>query len=228
MYYIGCLISLATKLFTRMKEKISAELVKKFPGLSKKFLGLLADKLATKVTEESQIEGALAELDNSPIPITDLATEFQKEGDRRVTDAEKEWKKKNPPKPEGKTEDPKSDDPPKNDDVPEWAKALLNEVKTLKREKVQGTMKEQLKAKLKDVPESYYAKRALPEKEEDLEAFAEEVKADYSAFEGELVEKGLMSTKRPVDGNGGPANTAAVDADIKEWANKGKPASTTT
>jgi hypothetical protein len=70
-----------------MKEKILAELVKKFPGLSKEFLGFWAEKMAVKTTEESAIEGAIGELEKLPIPLTDLAAAFQKEGDKRATEA---------------------------------------------------------------------------------------------------------------------------------------------
>ena len=69
------------------KAKILAQLVKDYPGLSKHVLGLIADKLAAKVTDESEIEGAIAELENTPISIKDYADFLQKETDRRVAAA---------------------------------------------------------------------------------------------------------------------------------------------
>jgi hypothetical protein len=65
-----------------MKEKILAELKKKYAGqLTVKFMEGLAERLEPKVKEEKDIEGVISELDNLPIKITDL----QAEGDRRAS-----------------------------------------------------------------------------------------------------------------------------------------------
>lgn len=204
-----------------LKDKILAQLVAKFPGVSKKFLGLWADKLAAKVTEESGIQGAVDELDNLPIPLTELATEFQREGDRRVTEAEQARKKPNPPaKKPGKTEDDPEEPAPSNsnDEAPAWAKSLMEDVRAMKAEKVQGTMKTKAADLLKDVPEKFYAGRALPEKEEDLQAFVDTVKGDYTTFKQELVNQGLMSATPPA-GAGEPAKLkdSTFDAVIDGW-----------
>lgn len=93
-----------------MYEKILAQLVSKNPGVSKTVLGLIAEKLAERVTDENQIEGVISDFEtNSPVSIKDYAELLQKEGDRRVSDA---LKKKstdpaptNPPAP-GNPSDP--------------------------------------------------------------------------------------------------------------------------
>lgn len=93
-----------------MWEKILAQLVAKHPGVSKSVLGLLAKKLADKVTEESQIEGVITDYEtNSPISIKEYADLLQSESDKRVTEA---LKKKsdipnppNPPQPGGDPND---------------------------------------------------------------------------------------------------------------------------
>jgi hypothetical protein len=168
-----------------MKEKILAQLIAKYPGVSKKFLGLLAEKQSTKVTDETQIEGVINELDNLPISVTDLAAEWQKEGDARVIAAKKEWLV-NPPKPDKPPKtDPPPTDPPKPDDEPAWFKAYreANDAKLngLLQEKQQQSLQQKLKSheKLKDIPEKFWSKRQLP-KDEEIDAFADEVATDYS------------------------------------------------
>jgi hypothetical protein len=212
-----------------MREKILAQLAAKWPGVSKKFLGLWADKLVPKVTEESQIQGVIDELEKLPVPITDLATEYQKEGDRRVTEAEAAWKKKVPaPADPGKT-DPDPKDPPP-DDMPAWAKQLMGAVTALQKDRTHTSMASRMAEKLKDVPAGFYKGRALPDKEEDFETFVESVQKDWTDFRQEQITAGLMTQTPPAGGSGGtnpPANNSkVVDADIAAWAQKGKTAVT--
>ena len=97
-----------------MYEKILAQLMAKNPGVSKVILGLIAKKIAEKVTEENQIEGAITEYEsNSPVTIAEYADLLQKEGDKRVATALKKAKEDKPTDPEP---DPK-DDPSKPGDV---------------------------------------------------------------------------------------------------------------
>lgn len=198
-----------------MREKILAQLVAKYSGVSKKFLGLWADKLQSKVTEESQIEGVIGELENLPVSIPDLAAEYQKEGDARVSEAKKQWAT-NPPKPDLPPTPPKTD-PPAPDDTAALLKQLLTEVNNLKAEKAKGTIQEKFKAnpKLKDIPEALYKGRALPEKEEELEAFVDEIVADHKALEQSLIDKGFAQQSTPISGVSG---SKTVDADIAAWA----------
>lgn len=212
-----------------MREKILAQLIAKHAGVSKTALGLIADKLAKKVTEESGIEQAITDFDNA-VSITEYAADLQREADKRVGEAKKEWDKKNPPKKDPpKTEE--GEDPPKNDDTPAWAKSLMDEVKQLKTEKVQGGMKTKATELLKEVPAHFWNGRALPEKEEDLQTFVDSISADYTAFTQHLVDKGLMTATPPggggeSGGGGKDLNEKAIDANIKAWADKSKPAET--
>lgn len=206
-----------------MKEQILAKLVIKFPGLSKAFLGLLATQMAKKVTEESGIDAAITELDNAPIPIAELAADFQREGDRRVTDAKKEWDKKNPPKPSEKTDPPAPEkDPPTADDTPAWAKTLMQEIANLKADKVKGSMQSRLKEKLKDVPEKFYAKRALPEKEEEFDAFADEIQADWNELKDAKVVADLATGTKPQNGSANEQASKAISPEVKAFVEKQK------
>ena len=208
-----------------MRAKILVELRKKFPGLSVEFLGLLAIKLESKVTEESQIEGVVTGLDNLPIPVTELAAEFQKEGDRRVTAAEKKWKTENPPK------DPKPDptDPPA-DPKPGDANALLmkelkelrNDFNNLKTQSTQKSLSEKLHAKLteKKIPVKLAIGRKL-EKDEDLDTVLGEIEADYSELKQGFIDQGLLSATIPPKGET-TLRTDNADNDIKSWAQSKK------
>ena len=160
------------------RKQILAQLKAKHPGVSEKVLGLIADKLVAKVTAEDEIEGVITELDNLPISIKDYADFLQKEGDRRVTEATRKPKEGEltPPAPAGIP-----------DDAPEYVKELLgvvktlgSQVETLVKEKHTGSIKSKLAAAIgTDVPETFYKRIALPEKDEDVEALAEEIKADW-------------------------------------------------
>lgn len=66
-----------------MKEKIIAELKKKYAGqLTSKFMASLAERLSEKVEKEEDIEGVIGELESSVVKIGDIQTE----GDRRVSE----------------------------------------------------------------------------------------------------------------------------------------------
>lgn len=203
-----------------MREKILAQLVSKYAGVSKNALGLLADKLAKKVTEESGIEQAITDLDNA-YPITEFAADLQREADRRVGDAKKEWEKKNPPTPP-KLDNPPINDPPKPDEMPAWAKTLVDQVANLTKEKAHGTIQAKAKELLKDVPEVIWKGRALPENEDGLDGFVQEVTKDYNDYKQDQINKGLMSATPPAgSGDGKPSgggDKKAIDANIVEWA----------
>lgn len=209
-----------------MKEKILAQLKAKFSGVSQKALGLIADKLAKKVTEESGIEQAITDFDNA-VGITDFAADLQREGDSRVTEAQKEWDKKNP-KP---ATPPKTEEIPKGDDIPAWAKTLTDQIATLTKEKAQTSIRSKAAEQLKDIPETFWKRAAVPETEDGLTEFVDSIKADYSSFQQGLIDKGLMNATAPAgggagggDGAGGKADAKKLDADIAAWANNGKPA----
>lgn len=204
-----------------MRDKILAQLKLKFPGvnLSKARLDTIVDKLATKITDETQIEAKLDEL-NDIMPFADIARQ-----DDRLRTLEANAKNAKPqPKPDAENGGEGGEGSGgKNDDTPAWAKSLMQQVESLKADKTQTGMRSRLAEKLKDVPASYYAKRALPEKDEDLEAFIEEVKTDYTAFKQELVNDGLAVQAKPVNGeDGGKPAEKAVLADIKDWSDKEK------
>jgi hypothetical protein len=142
-----------------------------------------------------------------------------------------EAKTKGQPKAEDQEDTEDNDDPPpvkptskkKADEPPAWAKSLIDQVSTLTKEKVQTSLQTKAAEKLKDVPPKYYAGRALPEKEEDLDAFVDLVKADYTEFKQDLINQGLMSASgAPAGGSGGGSiGDKAFDSGVDAWL-KGK------
>jgi hypothetical protein len=210
-----------------LKDKILAELRKKYPGLAANVLGLLAEKLEPTVSEESQIEAAVTALENSPIKPADYAQFVQKEGDRRVTEA----LKKTPPK-----TDPPKNDPPKPADPNDPLAQLLQEVTkgTAKREQLekregQKTVTEQFHAKLteKKIPISL-AKIVNPESADQLDEALATVEAEWNTMKQDLTNQGLLTSLPKPGGIGTPGvveqKKDAVEADIKAWAQKGQPA----
>ncbi|GAA0561602.1 hypothetical protein [Chitinophaga japonensis] len=224
-----------------MKEKILAQLRVKFPGVPKELLGRIADKMATKVTAEDQIQGAIGELDNLPLSITDYAAFLQQEGDRRVTDAKKTWEQSQSKQDEDDDEgdDPASAKPdPKpgkkekkggNDDIAKLTaavQALTEKVNSNEQKHTQKTLTEQLHAKLgeKKIP-VVFAKGRSVEKAEDLETVLAEIESDHNTYKQELVNQGFAVGTAPAGGNGGNVDKTKVEADIGAWATKHSPTS---
>lgn len=218
----------------KFKTQILAKLVASYPGLSKHLLGLVADKLAAKVTEESQIEGAVAGLADLPISLQDYAGFLQKEGDRRVTEARTTWEQgqgngdeggegddgnepTNPPKPTGKGKPNKGGDDPISK-LTAVVTQLATTVANMQKEGTQKTLTEQLHAKLgeKKIP-VVFAKGRTVEKAEDLDALVAEIEQDHDAYKQELANQGFSQTSKPLGSNQTP-NTDKVDADVVNFA----------
>lgn len=210
-----------------MKEKILAAIKAKFPAinLSKKRLEAIAAIIEKKVIDdETKIDAALATYDEYN-PIAEIA---KQDDAMRTLEAHK---KANP----GKKEDPiKPADPvvPVLDDTtPEWVKLLVEQNKKLAEsvtailgKEAQTSMRTKAIEKLKDVPASYWGKRPLPEKDEDLDAFVTDVQTDYTAFTKEMTDNGFKMVPRPASGTppagGGGGDDKTVSPEIKAFAEK--------
>ena len=119
------------------------ELFPKAQNLKKERLDLYVSKLSAKLNDEATQE----DVDNLIKDLNDLVDfeQVAKDDDRLRTYQ----------KPQTKVEEaPKPSEEPKSDDVPEWAKALLTEVKTLREEKVQDTIQSKFRnhEALKGIP----------------------------------------------------------------------------
>jgi hypothetical protein len=203
-----------------MKEKILAAIRAKFPkvNLSKKRLDVIASKIETKVIDdETKIDAAIDDY-NDYNPLAETA---------RTDDAIRNLQAKQPAAAKTNEVDPPANDLLIDDDVPNWAKALMKQNETLstsllnlQKEKAAGSIKEKAAAILKDIPATYWDKRAMPETDEALEGFTDEVKADYAAFTTDLSEKGFLSTPLPGGAGGGAKKEEPINAEIKAFAEK--------
>lgn len=180
-----------------MRDSILAKFKAKYPdvNLSKKRLDAIVDKLAAKITDENEIEAKLDEL-NDFLPFADIAKQ-----DDKIRDLEAKAKKTPPPA----TTPDKKDDPPAEDPNTVLLKTLLQKVEKLETEKVQTSIQQKVSSheKIKGIPAQFLKGKALPEKEEDIDAFVEEVANDYTAFKQELTNQGFAQTSKPV-GSAGP------------------------
>ena len=202
-----------------MKDKILQSLRNKYKnlGLSDKVLEGIAEMLALTTTEESNIETATAGVEN-------LAKGFQSDADRIRTEATIKAKA------EIKGGEQQKQEPePKNDDVPAWAKGLIDSNKALSEKlatielgKTTSTRKETLEAKLKDAPATIKAKtlkdfdRMQFVTDDDFAAYLTETETDLGAVTQEFANKGLAGHSSPLTGGG--ATEASLDADIKAWS----------
>jgi len=188
------------------KAQILAELIKQYPGLSKQFLGAMAEKLSAKVTDETTIEGVVTELNTGTVTITDLAAVYQQEGDRRATEAVNTYKTKNPnpadpTKPTTEPAKPKEGE----SDLEKEVRLMKEKLDALEREKMQSRGKEALLAKMKEakIPERL-AKRITVTDETDIDALLAELQTEYNeekqAYTTEALRQGSFV---PGGGNGG-------------------------
>lgn len=116
--------------------------------------------------------------------------------------------------------DTSKDDP----DMPAWAKALVEQNKTLvetvtklQSKETRATIQERLKKDLKDIPSSFYDEWSIPEKDDDYDPFTEKVKTKWEAFTKEnpvqTSTSGGTRTHQPTRG-GGKSDDKATKEEI--------------
>ena len=215
-----------------MKEKILALLIAAYSGVRKDGLAHLAAALALQATTEDEAKTLVEKLTEAQV--NDFVKDYRKDVDKEVSDANKTYEgtlkkkfdfveKKSDP---GKDPDPTKTDP-KNEDVPGWAKALLDQNKALadelsafKGQKITETRLQTLEGKFAGVPDSYKNQRLADAKlfinTLDDNAFNEyltKTESDIAAFNQEMADKGLSGQGKPMfgqkDNNGVSSGVAA-------------------
>lgn len=150
-------------------------------SLSKTFKENLAEKGVSKI---ENIENIDSYLDSIEYVVLEASTE----ADRRATEAVKKLTPAQTQKQEGEPKTEPKDDFPA--DTPEWAKAIINQNKTLEAkingfetQQTQKSLTERFKThpELKGIPELMFKGR-IPTKEEDFDAYVQELKTDYTTF----------------------------------------------
>ncbi len=199
-----------------MKDKILAAIKAKFPkvNLSKTRLDAIVAKIETKVSDDETLIDAQIDEFNNFNPFTEIA-----KNDDVIRNYEAKLKST------GKYKENVIDLEVTPDDTPAWAKSLIEQNKVLSEglaaiqgEKKTATIRSKVAVDLKEIPASYWGKRQMPEKDEDLGTFVEDVKADYSAFTQELANNGLKNI--PAPGSGVQPSAKGVSPEIKAFAEK--------
>lgn len=196
-------------------------------NLSTKRMDAIADRLHKKhpeLTEEADHDKEIDDFHELQ-PLDELA-----KTDDRVRDLETKVKKVPAAKKDPVDDDDDDDDPDddkkkktgkkKDDETPAWVKKLQADLEALKGDKTRTSMQTKLAEKLKGkVPEKFYAKRALPDSEEELEDFIAEVENDWNDLKQEEVNAGLGEGGKP-PGGGGNDNTDVADKTVKSSVDK--------
>lgn len=212
-----------------MKEKILALLIAKFSGVRKDGLAQLAASLTLQAADETEATALIEKLTDDKV--NNFVKDWRKDVDKEVSDANKTYKKTIEEKfdlVEKKADEKKAEDQ-KSDEPPAWAKALIEQNKTLSEKlssfegaKTTETRLQQLQSKFaeKNLPESFIAqklkdfKRMNFESEESFTEYLTEVETDITTFNQELADKGLVGQGRPVFGS---KNKEGVSSGVADY-----------
>lgn len=212
-----------------MKQKLFEALKTKFVGVDAQILDRIATKKAEGQTDENQIPTII-----EGISFQDVLTSY---GDFRAGDASKtavtNYEKKHNLK-DGKTiEQPEptpspNPEPPKPDDTPAWAKALIDQNKTLTEKIASIENKSSLeqrtavigaKAKEYGIPESLVKRMNVPE-DADLDEYFKDAKQDLSNLgfkDAKAPESPEVEIKKE-----GESIAAAINAQTREIVEQSK------
>lgn len=181
------------------------ELFPKAQNLKKERLDVFVSKLSAKLSEESTQDDvdALWQDYNDVVNFEQLSKD-----DHRLTSLSLKEK----PKVE---EAQKPSEEPKSDDVPEWAKALLTEVKTLREEKVQDTIQSKFRnhEALKGIPTEILDLVKTPTTLDEVDQFATTIADVYK--EKQIKEK-LDSFGRDIP----PQGEHTKNVEVKQASDK--------
>lgn len=216
-----------------MFDKILKELKTKYAnlGLSETILKAKAKQIEKAVKTEEEIADAVAGVED------DLAI-FQSFADQNRTLAKEiaDLKKEKGADPKPEPTDPKPEDPkptPTGNDVPEWAKALIESNKTLtenlskiQQKEAQQTTVQQLQAKFTElkIPQSF--QKLIPMDKvfttpEEMEAFVTEQKANYDVIAQEFGNAALAGVPKPLFGEA--KKEGEVSPDVQAYLDAKKP-----
>ena len=217
-----------------MVDKLLQSLKTKYAhlGLEESVLKAIATRLANAVKEESEIENAVKGVEEEVKLLQSVAdkgrTSLSKaeEARKKLEKELEEERAKSNPKPQNPPTPPKE---PKPDEMPEWAKSLVEVVNkqnetivAFQAEKQQQSAKERFLNQLKTqgVSEPFYKHhlgRTFKD-DEEMNAFVSELKADEQAFLQTQANAGLSYLSGSVLGGGKDNN--GVSADVQAYINE--------
>lgn len=213
-----------------MYQKILSELIKQNPGRSKVFLGVLATALATKITDETTLEGQITELTNHPLfSVEEQEKVWQKEGDRRANEAVNTYKLKNPnpndppqpPNPPGPGDPPPPGETPAEKKIREMEERL----NAFEKKDKDAANRQALIAKLKEkkIHESF-ADNVVITDDANLDEIVNGIETKYNDVKQSIINEGFQQNSFvPGQGVTNPGGATAVDADIANWAKQNNP-----
>jgi hypothetical protein len=200
-----------------MQDKVKAQLRAKLNALGVKNLSqaridAIADKLSLKITEESEIDAKLDEL-NEIQPFAEIAKfdDWQRARDNKKN-TQQQQQQSNNQSAAGDT----SDEP----DLKAMFAELKSKLETMEKEKQTNKLQETLLKKVseKKIPASFVKGRTI-ESEDQLDSVLQEIETDFTAVKQELVNQGFSQSTTPIGGVS-TIKTDSVDKDIEAWAKK--------
>ena len=214
-------------------EKILQALKTKYAhlGLKESVLKVIATRLAPTVKDDTEIENAVKSVEEEVKLLQSVADEGRtslskaEEARKKLEKELEEMRAKSNPNPQNPPTPPTE---PKPDEVPVWAKSLVEVVNkqnetiaALQAEKQQQIAKERFLNQLKTqgVSETFYKHhlgRTFKD-DEEMNAFVSELKADEQAFLQTQANAGLSSLSGSVLGGGKDNN--GVSADVQTYIN---------
>lgn len=210
-----------------MVDKLLQSLKTKYAhlGLKESVLKVIATRLATTVKDDTEIENAVKSVEEEVKLLQSVADEGRtslskaEEARKKLEKELEEMRAKSNPNPQNP---PTPSTEPKPDEMPEWAKGLLETVKkqnetiaAFQAEKLQQSAKERFLNQLKTqgVSETFYKHHLGRTFKDDteMEAFVNELKADEQAFLQTQANAGLSSHSRPIIGGGLKENEPSAE-----------------
>lgn len=190
-----------------MKKELLAALKAKFEGVNESILSRIADKLAKTTTKEEDVATAV-----SGVTIQQIIEGY---GDSRATEAQqsavRNYEEKYGLKDGEKLQEPKPK--PQEETMPEWAKQLVKENKTLSErlgrmdgERITAERKQKLSAVFKKLPENLrkpYERMSVDKlSDEEFTALVGEITAEVDEIASSVKSKGAVFG-RPAAHQGG-------------------------
>lgn len=190
-----------------MKKELLAALKAKFEGVNENILSRIADKLAKTTTKEEDVATAV-----SGVTIQQIIEGY---GDSRATEAQqsavRNYEEKYGLKDGERVQEPKSK--PQEETMPEWAKQLVSENKTLSErlgrmdgERITAERKQKLSAVFKKLPENLrkpYERMSVDKlSDEEFTALVGEITAEVDEIASSVKSKGAVFG-RPAAHQGG-------------------------
>lgn len=182
-----------------MKKELLAALKAKFEGVNESILSRIADKLAKTTTKEEDVATAV-----SGVTIQQIIEGY---GDSRATEAQqsavRNYEEKYGLKDGEKLQDPKPKLKPQEETMPEWAKKLVEENKTLSErlgrmdgERITAERKQKLSAVFKKLPENLrkpYERMSVDNlSDEEFTILVGEITAEVNEIASSVKSKGAI------------------------------------